>query len=290
MRRDNMVKNMKKLAWGARSRRFKSSHPDFFFSAACDSTNTSRQLSKIARMVGNAQMKAIIFDCDGTLVDSEESHFFAWRRAVRNWGGHLTPEEYLSYAGQPGATIARHLAEKTNHNCADELFTQKREYFLEYVRKGLPPIKDTVEFVHRLLKEKEKLGIQLAIASATVKAEIVQNLEFLGIKKAFDVVLSGHEDLNDYHDPEGVNKPKPYIYLHAAKLLHVSPSECVVIEDSMTGVLAGKAAGCITIAIPNRFTKTQDLSAATLKIDSLSGISVDRFLQIARELKLTDGF
>ncbi|MES2274363.1 MAG: HAD family phosphatase [Chlamydiota bacterium] len=227
-------------------------------------------------------IKAIIFDCDGTLVDSEESHFFAWRQAVQNWGGNLTPEEYLSYVGKSGTTIAHQLAEKIGRNCADELFAQKREYFLEYLHKGLLPIKDTVEFVYRLLEEKEKLGIKLAIASATVKPEIIKNLESLGLKDAFDVVLSGHEDLNDYHDPEGVNKPKPYIYLHAAKLLGVSPAECIVIEDSMTGVISGHSAGCITIAIPNRFTEMQDLSAATIKIDSLSGISIDEFLQIVR--------
>lgn len=225
-------------------------------------------------------IKAIIFDCDGTLVDSEEAHFFAWRRAVQNWRGDLTLEEYPSYAGKPGATIARQLAEKTGRDCADELFAQKREYFLEYLHQGLPPIKDTVDFVHRLLKEKETLGIKLAIASATIKPEIVKNLELLSIKDAFDVVLSGHEDLKDYHDPEGVNKPKPYIYLHAAKLLGLSPAECVVIEDSMTGVISSKAAGCITIAIPNRFTEAQDLSAATLRIDTLSGVSIDQFLQM----------
>jgi HAD superfamily hydrolase (TIGR01509 family) len=224
-------------------------------------------------------IKAIIFDCDGTLVDSEDSHFFAWRQAVQNWGGDLTPEEYLSFVGKPGTKISLQLAEKTGKDCANELFAQKGEYFLEYLHRGLPPIKDTVEFIHRLLKEKERLGIKLAVASAALKHEIVTNLEFLGIKDAFDVVLSGHTDLNDYHDPEGVNKPKPYIYLHAAKLLGVSPSECIVIEDSMTGVLSGKAAGCITIAIPNRFTEMQDLSAANLRIDTLSGISVDEFLQ-----------
>lgn len=231
----------------------------------------------INSQISEQPIKAIIFDCDGTLVDSEEAHFFSWQRALQNWGGDLTSEEYLSYAGQSGATTARQLAEKTEHCCADELFAQKREYFLAYLHGGLPPIKETVDFVHRLIKEKERLGLRLAIASATVKPEIMLNLELLGIKDAFDVVLSGHEDLKDYHDPEGVNKPKPYIYLHAAKLLGLSPAECVVIEDSATGVISGKAAGCITVAIPNRFTETQDLSAATLRIDTLSGISIDQF-------------
>lgn len=105
-------------------------------------------------------------------------------------------------------------------------------------------------------------------------------MKHLGIEDLFDVILSGHDDLIDYSDPEGVNKPKPYIYLHAAKLLNVSPTECVVIEDSMTGIISSKTAGCITIAIPNRFTEMQDLSAATLRMESLSAISVEGFLQM----------
>src|SRR5579872_430431 len=103
-------------------------------------------------------IRAIIFDCDGTLVDSEEAHFFSWRRAIKNWGGDITPEEYLSYAGLPGATISQQLAEKVGRDCAEELFTQKRGYFLEYLHKGLPPIEGTVEFVHKLVKVKDKLG------------------------------------------------------------------------------------------------------------------------------------
>ncbi|HSW71839.1 MAG TPA: HAD family phosphatase [Chlamydiales bacterium] len=233
-------------------------------------------------------IKAIIFDCDGTLVDSEESHFFAWRRAVQHFGGDLTPEQYRTYVGKPGATIARLLAQKTGKDCTEELFALKREYFMEYLDKGLPPIKDTLAFIHRLIEVKKQLGIKLAVASGTVKPEIIKNLHNLGIEDVFDVVLSGHEDLHDYHDPEGVNKPKPYIYLHAAKLLGVSPTDCIAVEDSTTGVLSGRNAGCFTIAIPNQYTINQDLSAANLKINSLSGIGVEEFLQMVQRKKTNE--
>jgi beta-phosphoglucomutase-like phosphatase (HAD superfamily) len=96
----------------------------------------------------------------------------------------------------------------------------------------------------------------------------------------FDLILSGHDDLKDYFDSEGTNKPKPYIYLHTAKLLGIAPSQCVVIEDSSSGVSAAVDAGCFTIAIPNAFTKQQDLSRVHLRIQSLDKMDIENFLQM----------
>ena len=230
-------------------------------------------------------IKAVIFDCDGTLVDSEGSHFLAWRQAVQKWGGDLTSDEYLHYVGKPGPVIAQLLADKAGCDCVEELFADKKEYFWVYLNKGLPPIEGTVAFVRRLVEEKERHGLKIALASATIKPEILSNLKSLGLETAFDVVLSGHEDLTDYKDPDGVNKPKPYIYLHAAKLMGVKPSECVVIEDSNTGLLAGVNAGCITIAIPNSYTQHQDLSKATLKLETLADLTVEQFLEVANRTR-----
>lgn len=224
-------------------------------------------------------IKAIIFDCDGTLVDSEEAHLSAWRRTLQKRGHNLTLDQRLLYTGKSASVIAKLISESIGEGDPNEILAEKRAYYKELHEQGLPPIKATVDFLKRLANEKERLGLKLGVASAAVKSEILSNLKHLEIEGLFDVILSGHDDLTDYSDPEGVNKPKPYIYLHAAKLLNVSPTECVVIEDSATGVISGKAAGCITIAVPNRFTEMQDLSAATLKIESLSTISVEEFLE-----------
>ena len=91
----------------------------------------------------------------------------------------------------------------------------------------------------------------MGLASASPKDEILLNLQQHQIEHLFDVIISGKDDLSEYNDPEGVNKPKPYIYLHAAKLLDISPQQCVVIEDSRSGVTAGVDAGCFVIAVPN---------------------------------------
>ena len=224
------------------------------------------------------QIKAIIFDCDGTLVDSEKSHLAAWQKVAINHTNSLSHEDYIEFVGRSDSTLSEILARRIGHPSPFELLEQKRNFFLEYLHQGLPPIVETVNFVRELFKNREAHGLKLAVASAALRYEVLANLKTLGFENLFDVVLSGHDDLSDYTDPEGVNKPKPYIYLHTAKLLGLSPSECVVIEDSYTGVAAGINAGCFTIAIPNEFSKTHDLSKASLKLDTLSGYTIESFL------------
>jgi beta-phosphoglucomutase-like phosphatase (HAD superfamily) len=145
---------------------------------------------------------------------------------------------------------------------------------------GLPPIAPTVKFLKTLLQEKESLGLKIGVCSAAKKEEILAHLQHLGLEGKLDIVLSGQEDLVGYSDPEGVNKPKPYIYLHAMKLLGVSPSQCVVIEDSAPGVRAGVDAGCFTIAVPNDYTCFHNLSHAHLRIESFADITPVLFFQM----------
>ena len=96
---------------------------------------------------------------------------------------------------------------------------------------------------------------------------------------SIDYIVSGHEDLTEYHDPEGVNKPKPYIYLQAAKKLGVTPSECIAIEDSGPGIQSAADAGCYTVAIPTEYTAQHDFSHAHLLLNTLSGIDIETFFK-----------
>ncbi|NNM42817.1 MAG: HAD family phosphatase [Chlamydiae bacterium] len=233
----------------------------------------------------SSNIKAIIFDCDGTLVDSEEAHLSAWERVIKDYGKQLDWEERLHFIGKSDTAIAKALTKKIASRTAGELWDQKEEYFSEYLYKGLPPIEGTIAFVNQLIQKKDRLHLKLAVASAATKKEILINLRSLGIENAFDLVLSGHDDLHEYDDPEGVNKPKPYIYLHAAKLLGISPKECVVIEDSHTGVTSAISAGCITVAVPNAMSKSHDLSNATVQLETLADLSVEDFLELVRKKK-----
>lgn len=228
-----------------------------------------------------APLRAIIFDYDGTLIDSEESHFLAWQETLSKYDFHLAFETYLClHAGQPGRVIANYYAEKVCCN-AEKLFIEKSQCYQQKSQKKI--IKATINFVHWLIKGKTSLGIKLAIASASPKKEIITFLISKGLLEHFEVILSGCEDLTHYRDPDGVNKPKPYIYQETLKLLGVSVSECVVFEDSHVGTLAAHGAGCFTIAIPNQFTKHHDLSKANLIVDTLDDLQPATFFDLVKE-------
>lgn len=223
------------------------------------------------------KIKAIIFDCDGTLIDSEEAHFLAWKHAFAQQGSDLKLHDYLPYVGKASNLLAEIFGQQYGINPL-HIFKDKVGHYHTLQAKGLPPIQSTIDFFHQLIEARERLGIKIGLASAATKEEIAVNLKTLGIEHHFDIILSGQADLTEYSDPEGVNKPKPYIYLHAAKVLGLSPSECVVVEDSYIGVSAGVSAGCLTVAVPNPFTSHQDFSQAHFKIDSFKSLTVDPLL------------
>ena len=230
------------------------------------------------------RIKAIIFDSDGTLVDSEYAHYLAWIYALSRQNSSLSSREYEPYVGQSIETNAQLFAKKIKKDCAEEIIQDKRSYYQKLQLLGLPAIQSTVAFLRRLAGEKKALNLKLAVASGAARKELLTNLKNLQIDGLFDQILSGQDDLNDYHDDEGVNKPKSYIYLQAAKRLGVSPTDCVVIEDSLSGVLAGKSAGCLTIAVPNNYTHSQDLSRADLVIESFATLSPSQFLKQVSQL------
>lgn len=224
-------------------------------------------------------IKAVLFDCDGTLVESEGAHFQGWRHALRELGGDLPAEEYHHYVGKCAETNAKLLAERIGIDCFELIMQKKREYHRGLCQNGFPPIQDTVDFLKNLAAEKVSRGLKIGVCSASRKDEIISKLRYLQIEHLIDIVLSGKDDMHEYSDPEGVNKPKPYIYLHAMKLLGVCPANTVVIEDSAPGAAAGVAAGCFTVVIPNEYTLAQDFSHAHLRLESLAGINVDGFFE-----------
>jgi HAD superfamily hydrolase (TIGR01509 family) len=229
-----------------------------------------------------ADVRAIIFDCDGVLVDSEYGHYLSWQYALQKQGGDLSHEEYLSYIGHSGPITAQLLAQKINYGNSEQLLKDKRTYYSQHIREKMPPIEAAVNLLRALGKNKESLGLKIGVCSASTKEGIFSHLERFEVVDFLDVVLSGQEDLKEYDDPEGVNKPKPYIYLKAAKLLGVLPEQCVVIEDSAPGVRAGVSAGCLTIAFPNEYTKLHDLSKAQLRLTSMDLQDLNAFLELVQ--------
>lgn len=215
------------------------------------------------------QVKGIIFDLDGTLVDS----MWVWREI---------DEEFL---GPYGIEIPDDLQKKIEGMS----FTETAQYFkkafqlpmsveelkklwnrMAYEKYSLEvPLKDGVlEFLRYLKEEDMKVGI----ATSNSKELLMAALESLGIKDYFQVVLTGCE--------VGRGKPFPDIYLQVAKKLQVSPEECLVFEDLPAGILAGKSAGMRVCAIKDTFSNhmiSEKKQLADYYIDSYHDILTNNY-------------
>lgn len=226
-------------------------------------------------------IKAIIFDCDGTLVSSEEYHYLAWKEVLQKRGYFLEKAFYAAHCcGVSDVLILKMASALLGKDHGWGLLEEKNALFEVYQKRGVFPIIPTTDFLGRLFAQREKWALKLAVASGAGKGEILRNLRGIQKEHCFEVVLSGSDDLEEYQDPEGTNKPKPYVYLKTAKLLGCRPEECIAVEDSRSGVLAAVAAGCITVAIPNLYTQGHDFSPAHVKLDSLAGLEVEDFLRL----------
>lgn len=118
-----------------------------------------------------ADIKAILFDCDGTLVNSEPAHHSAWHLALQELGYEYALENYEQYVGMSDQEQAQRLAEKIGTDCQDILLEKKSNHYHKLCLAGLTPIEPTVNFLKCLAKEKDRLGIKIGICSAATKIE-----------------------------------------------------------------------------------------------------------------------
>lgn len=214
------------------------------------------------------KVQAVIFDCDGVLVDTEYLKFLAWEKALLEKNIDFSLEEYMPLVGNSSALVLAGIEAQKNKKIPSNIIHRKEELYLLEQKKGVPAIEPMVEFVKFLSLHRKELRIRLGLASAGRKEEILTNLRCIGLENVFDVVISGADDLGHYLDPEGTNKPKPYVYLEAAQQLGILPESCLVFEDTQAGVKAASTAGMTVFAVPNRFTLSHDFTSARQVIDS----------------------
>jgi HAD superfamily hydrolase (TIGR01509 family) len=206
--------------------------------------------------------RAIIFDCDGVLVDTEYLKFLAWKEALAAQSVDFSLEEYMPLVGNTSEHILRAINKNKGLELASDVIQVKNQKYQHLQKQGVPKIEPMLDFVRYLAENKAALGLKLAVASSASQEEIRMNLRQIGLEDVFDVIVSGSDDLMDYGDREGKNKPKPYIYLETAKRLQLPPASCLVIEDTQAGIEAAAGAGMFPIAIPNRFTLNHQFSKA----------------------------
>ena len=201
-----------------------------------------------------------LFDLDGVIVDTANYHFLAWKKIASNFGFELSKENNEKLKGVSRTKCLNIILELSNFDLNENSFNyylkKKNEIYLDYIKNInseniLPGILKTLNY----LKEK---NIMIGIGSASKNAKFI--IEKLKIGPFFDVIVDGNQIVN--------SKPDPEVFLKGSKALGVLPENCVVFEDSDSGIQAAKAAKMTAIAIgtPDKFSNYDFCFTNFLKI------------------------
>ena len=206
--------------------------------------------------------KAVIFDMDGVLVDSEPLHARANVLALREFGLDMPYEYYLSFAGTSKYDMMSIIIKEHGLHTTPELLVEAadRQNDIIIAKDGYTKIKGACELVQCLYDA----GIKLAVASSSLYSDITSVLNYFKIKDYFQVILSGYD--------ENINpKPAGDIYSKALKLLKQKAEDTIAIEDTTVGIQAACSAGIRCIGYANPCSGTQDYSKACLCINDFRG-------------------
>lgn len=218
-------------------------------------------------------MKAVIFDMDGVLIDSEPVYKKTNYRFFDSIHIEVGEAEYATYLGITLFAMCQRLCQKHDLLYSpNDLFELLNKHHLEEESMILDEINAPVPGVPALLESLCTSQIKIGLASSAPPEWIHQVIERIAIKKFFDVVVSGAQVER--------GKPFPDIFLKCASLLGAAPSECVVIEDATHGITAAKSADMRCVGFTNSGANTQDISQSDLKIDRFDEGSVRRILNL----------
>lgn len=209
-------------------------------------------------------LKAVIFDMDGVIIDSELLHVKIERELLEEFGGKISKEEHENLIGTTDYHMWSIFKERFNlEPSVDELIEIKKERFIQNIHK-VKLVDGFYEFMLKLYNKK----YLLALASSNNRKIIDLIMEKFELDKYIKVSISGEEVVK--------GKPDPEIFLKAAKKLNVRPHNCIVIEDTSVGVAAAKSAGMKCTGFKNPNSGRQDLSKADLVVESFKEIDIER--------------
>lgn len=212
-------------------------------------------------------MKAVIFDMDGVIIDSEPMHSAVSVETMAFYGAKITLQDMDRFAGMTLPAIFSTL-KKENDIAApvEEIIAHQEEGILRNVQEedNAP-----IDGIRRLLTELKGKGIPAAVASSSPKRLIEAVIAKFKLQDYFVHLVSGEEV------PKG--KPAPDVYLETARRLNVLPEDCLVIEDSKNGTIAAKTAGMTCIGFQNLNSGNQDLSRADVIVPALTEIDLCKF-------------
>jgi len=191
------------------------------------------------------QFGGYIFDCDGTIADTMPLHFRAWNLALGEHGASFPEDLFYEWGGKPTSVIIGQLNERFGYTLPVEETLRRKEGFYHEMLHEVLPIEPVLEIAKRMQ------GVApMAIASGGYRHLVEGTLDALGIKGMFDAIICAE----DYEN----GKPAPDPFLVAAQRIGVAPADCLVFEDSPTGIAAAKAAGMMYVFVPSAAIKAED--------------------------------
>ena len=204
-------------------------------------------------------IKAIIFDKDGTLHDTEKVYLRAWKAAADEFG---VPDIEATVRDCTGTTIpwiAEYWAKKYPNIPFEEYLPRRQHYYFGILESGIP----VKEGAHEVLAYLKAHGYKIGMATSTPWETVKDHLARTGMTEYFDTVVTG--------DMIRHGKPAPDIYLLAAERLGVDPAECIGVEDSLSGVRSIHAAGMRPVMIPDLIEPTPEIEALVWRrLDEIS--------------------
>lgn len=203
------------------------------------------------------RIKGVLFDMDGVLVDSEAFILEAARSMFSERGLSTHPEDFEPFVGMGENSYLGGVAKKYNLRIdIDRAKARTYEIFGEIIRGRLRPLPGAIDFIARCRSK----GLRLALATSADRVKMEANLREIGLAtETFDVLVNG---LDVAH-----RKPHPEIYLTAAERLGLSPVECLVVEDALSGLDAAKAAGARCLMLETSFSRERMKGADWIAAD-----------------------
>jgi HAD superfamily hydrolase (TIGR01509 family) len=218
--------------------------------------------------MNSSNIRAVLWDLDGTLADSAEYHWLSWRDTLKAEGVEISYEQFLASFGQKNDRIlSTWLPPPHIPEVIQRIGDAKEEEYRRLARtRGLTPLPGAVAWVARL----HEGGWRQAIASSAPRLNVEAMLDALNLTHYFDAIASA-EDVT-------AGKPDPQVFLAAAGKLNVSPDRCVVVEDAAAGIEAARRAGMASIGVNP--TSRLDADIAVSSLDELPRDAFDRLLAI----------